>query len=146
MEKPRQDLLYSISPKPQEKYHAVVYLPDGAKKYSLPPTKFLDLRHYVHAQMDSWQDWLENLQDSTGSPPLLLTAVWVAKRFACAAYIGNNKSKSSSRARLSRESGDKIKWTQTEGFITIIEPVVDGDMGDLCFGIEGLELSLPKKP
>ena len=129
------------------KDHGFVYLPDGAKKRYLFPTKAIDLRHYVHAQMPSWQEFLENLQDTTGSRPLLLTAVWVARRFACAAYyVGNSKSKSISHASLYRESGDKIKWTESDGFVTIVEPVGGGDMGDLCFGIEGLELSLQKKP
>ena len=124
----------------------MVYLPECATKYRLLPMAVFDLRHFVHAQMPSWGEFLENLQDSTGSRPLLLTAVWVAKRFACAAYVGNSKSKSISRASLYRESGDKIKWTESDGFITIIEPVGGGDMGDLCFGIEGLELTLQTKP
>ncbi len=131
---------------PKGKDHAIVYLPDGAKKFSLLPMKVLEIREYVHVQMPRWQLFLENLQVSNRSRPLLLTAVWVAKRFACAAYVGNSKSKSTSHASLCRESGDKIKWTESDGFITIIEPVGGGDMGDLCFGIEGLELSLQKKP
>ena len=137
----------SISPNPTNlKDHAFVYLPNGAEKRNLYPTKAFDLRHYVQAQMPSWQEFLENLQDSTGSRPLLLTAVWVAKKFACAAYVGNNKFKSIPHASLYQESGDKIKWTEADGFITIVEPVGGGDIGNLCFGIEGLELSLQKKP
>jgi hypothetical protein len=130
-------------------------LPDGAKRYSFSLKASAKIIPYLASHLPSWLDYLKDLQAREDSPPILLTAVWVAKRFACATYTGKPSSKSPPKAELLFEKSDKVRWLESvdRGFVTTVAPMDEGydsegrlrsKIENQCFGVEGFVFRFPK--
>jgi len=144
----------SISPVRSNKGHTFLYLPSGAMKYEFSLRADTQVIPYLITQLPNWWEHLKTLQTGRQAPPILLTAVWVAKRFACATYTGKLSSKSL-KAELWSDKGDRVKWKSVDsGFTTTVAPMDEGydsdsklisDVEDQCVGVEGYVFQIPKK-
>ena len=137
-----------ISPKAKnDKRRGYVHLPQGARVYSLNSTATDDLTAYLNKSLPVWLDYLERLWHREKAPPIIVTAVWAARSFACATYTVNPPKTSATAQVWTASNGDQIYWTNvSEGFETARAPLGDGYDGnaklksaveDQCFAIEG---------
>ncbi len=158
MQSPREGShLLSISPMPKPQgskgplNRGYLYLPHGAKRcsFSEAAREWLEPYFFKHAR-----NWLDYFASRHASPPILLTAVWVAKSFACSTYLVEELSPKLPVPKVDlwkvSSKGDKFNWEGLDDrFGTMFAPMDEGYdnegklksiVEDQCFGVEGCNL------